>query len=359
MFRPSLLYNKATKSAIQSISIFLTSCRVCFIKPFWLLLISNLKKFKGKGCYFYEMDNYTTEGDGEKLKSFKSIILILNGCVSLLLSVAICLANIVLIFATANNPHRPKKVLDKIHTAFFYINLMAGTMFLPYFGVAEILRGLGNSKETSHFPSYLSSTFLFFAQSNVQVTLVISIERCTAFVYPHLHRRMTTKRKVLITSFTTELFLLLFVFSSFAGINEKIFYTVYIHVFFSAPMLFITFTTFLTYWKLKHQNRVASSEIPQSVEHLQLQREQSTRTARKYLTIVSLFVVPLLLCILPWYIVKIMEVLCQASRLTTKVGFFWKQFSISLLFLPDVVLPITLTLRLEAYKNSVKRFIRR
>lgn len=286
-------------------------------------------------------------------------MLILNGCFSLLLSVAICLANIVLICATIKNPLRPKKVIDKIHTTFFYTNLMAGMMFLPYFGVAEILHGLGNSKETIHFPSYLSSAFFVFAQSNIQVTLVISIERCTAFVYPHLHRRITTKRKALITTFVTESFLLLFVFSSFAWKNENLFYTVYIHVFFSAPMLFITFTTFLTYWKLKHKNRVASSEIPQSVEHLQLHRKQSSRTARKYLTIVSLFLVPLLLCILPWYIVKIMDVMCQASRLTTEVGFFWKQFSIPLLFLPDVLGPITLTLRLEAYYNSVKRFIRR
>ena len=305
------------------------------------------------------MNNITMGGDREKLKRFESIVLILNGCFSLLLSVAIALANIVLIFATTKNPQRPVKIIDKIHMASFYINLMAGTMFLPYFGVAEILHGLGNTDETVHFPSYLSSTFFIFAQSNVQVTFFISIERSTAFVNPHLHRRMTSKKKTLITVFVTESFLMLFVFSSFAGINENLFYTVYIHVFFSVPMAFIIFTAFLTYWKLKHKNIVASSEIPQSVEQLQLHRKRSTRTARKYLTIVFLFLVPLFLCILPWYMVQIMEVTCQTSGLTTDVVFVWKRFSISLLFLPDFIDLITLTLRFEAYYNSVKRLIRR
>lgn len=305
------------------------------------------------------MNNITTEGDGEKLRRFELVILILNGCFSLLLSATICFANIVLIVATAKNPLRFDKVIDKIHNAFFYTNLMAGIMFLPYFGVAEILHGLEITTTTIHFPSYLSSTFFVFAQANVQVSLFISIERCTAFISPYLHRRMTTKRRTFITLFVTESFLLLFVCSSFAGVNEKVFYTVYIHVFFSFPMLFSLITTFVTYWKLKHKNRVASDEIPQPVEKLQLHRKHSTRTARKYLKVVSLFLVPLFLSILPWFIVKIIEVKNQNPSLTTEVGFFWQRFSISLLFLPDVLAPITLTLRFEAYYNSVKRFIRR
>ena len=304
------------------------------------------------------MNNITTEGDRGKLRRSELIILILNGCFSLLLSVTICVANTVLILATAKNPHRPEKMIDKIHNGFFYINLMAGTMFLPYFGIAEILHGLGNTTETIHFPSYLSSAFFVFAQANVQVSFFISIERCTAFVSPYLHRRITTKRRALITLFVTESLLLLFVCLSFAGIKEKVFYTVYIHMFFSVPILFSLIMSFITYWKLKHKNRVASNEIPQPVEKLEIHRKLSTRTARKYLKVVSLFLVPLLLCTLPWYIVKIIEVAYQESSLTTEMGFFWQRFSLSLLFLPDVFGPITLTLRFETYYNSVKRFIR-
>lgn len=293
-----------------------------------------------------------------KLRRFELTVLILNGCFSLLLSVTICLANIVLIVATAKYPLRPERAIDKVHNAFFYTNLMASIMFLPYFGVAEILHGLEITSTTIRFPSYLSSTFFVFAQANVQVSLFTSIERCTAFVSPHLHRRLTTRRKVSVTLFVVELFLLLFVCLSFTGINEQVFYTIYIHVFFSFPMSLPIITTGVTYWKIKNRNRVASNEIPQSVEKLELHRRHSTRTARKYLTVVSLFLVPLFLCILPWYIVKVSELTVKNAILTTDVGFFWQRFSISLLFLPDVLAPMTLTLRFEAYYNSVRRFFR-
>lgn len=293
-----------------------------------------------------------------KLRRFELTVLILNGCFSLLLSVTICLANIVLIVATAKYPLRPERAIDKVHNAFFYTNLMASIMFLPYFGVAEILHGLEITSTTIRFPSYLSSTFFVFAQANVQVSLFTSIERCTAFVSPHLHRRLTTRRKVSVTLFVIELFLLLFVFLSFTGINEQVFYTIYIHVFFSFPMSLPIITTGVTYWKIKNRNRVASNEIPQSVEKLELHRRHSTRTARKYLTVVSLFLVPLFLCILPWYIVKVSELTVKNAILTTDVEFFWQRFSISLLFLPDVLAPMTLTLRFEAYYNSVRRFFR-
>lgn len=293
-----------------------------------------------------------------KLRRFELTVLILNGCFSLLLSVTICLANIVLIVATAKYPLRPERAIDKVHNAFFYTNLMASIMFLPYFGVAEILHGLEITSTTIRFPSYLSSTFFVFAQANVQVSLFTSIERCTAFVSPHLHRRLTTRRKVSVTLFVIELFLLLFVCLSFTGINEQVFYTIYIHVFFSFPMSLPIITTGVTYWKIKNRNRVASNEIPQSVEKLELHRRHSTRTARKYLTVVSLFLVPLFLCILPWYIVKVSELTVKNAILTTDVGFFWQRFSISLLFLPDVLAPMTLTLRFEAYYNSVRRFFR-
>ncbi|KAJ7357563.1 hypothetical protein OS493_024371 [Desmophyllum pertusum] len=305
------------------------------------------------------MNNFTTEGSREKLRKFECIVLLFNGCFALFLSAVICLTNIVLIAATATNPHRLEKVIDKIHNAFCYINVMAGAMFLPYFGVAEILQALEITTTTILFPSYLSSTLFFFAQSNVQVPLFILIERCTAFVSPHFNLRVMTKRKVLITLFLSESFSLLFVCLSFAGINERVFYTIYIHVFFSAPMLFLLITTFVTYWKLKNRNRVVSNEIPQTVEQLELHKKRNVRTARKYLTIVTLFFVPIFLCMFPWYVVKVIEITHKNPSLTTDAGFFWQRFSIPLLFVPGATGPITLTLRFEAYYNSVKRFIRR
>ena len=56
---------------------------------------------------------------------------------------------------------RIDKVIDKIHNAIFYTNLVTATVFLPYFGVAGILHGLEITTETALFPSYLSSAFIF------------------------------------------------------------------------------------------------------------------------------------------------------------------------------------------------------
>jgi len=304
------------------------------------------------------MNNNTTYEDEMKLRRFESVVLIFNGCFSLLLSVTICVLNIVLIVAIAKFPLRPERPIDKIHNAFFYTNLMTSIMFLSYFGVAEILHGLEITSTTIRFPSYLSSTFFVFAQANVQGSLFTSIERCTAFVSPYLHRRLTTRRKVVITLILMESFLLLFVCLSFTGINEQVFYTVYIHVFFSFPMSLPIITTGFTYWKIKTRNRITSNEIPQAVENLERHRKHSTRTARKYLTIASLFFGPLILCTLPWYIVKVSEPTDRNSILAKDVGFFWQRLSISLLFLPDALWPITLTIRFGAYYNSVRRFFR-
>ena len=117
-------------------------------------------------------------------------------------------------------------------------------------------------------------------------------------------------------------------------------------------------TTGFTYWKIKTRNRITSNEIPQSVEMLQLHRKHSTRTARKYLSVVSLFLLPLFLCILPWYIVKVSELTDKNAILAKDVGFFWQRLSMTLVFLPGVLLPITLTIRFQEYYKSVSRYFR-
>lgn len=306
------------------------------------------------------MGNFTSDSEEDKynLRKLKNIAFLANGFFSLALSATIFVANIVLIVATARNPRRLNKVINKIHNSLFYINLFAVVFFLPYFGIAEILRGLQITEKTFPFPSYLSVTHTFFAQSNVNVALLVTVERSSAFIFPHFHRRIMTKAKVLITLLLTQSFALVFACFQFTGIKEIVFYTVYIHLFISAPMLVIFFLVCVTYWNIKNRNRVVSGETPQSTEQLELRRKRTTRSARKYLTVVSLFMVPMSLCISPWCAVKVIEITFKKS-LTTDVGFFLQRFSISLLFLPGVFGPITLALRFEEYSTSLKLFFRR
>jgi len=306
------------------------------------------------------MGNFTSgpEGSKDNFRKLDNIAFLVNGFFSLALAATIFVANIVLIVATARNPRRLNKGINKIHNALLYINLLAAVFFLPYFGIAEILRGLQITEKTFPFPSYLSVTHTFFAQSNVNVALLVTIERSSAFIFPHFHRRIMTKTKVLITLLLTQSFALLFACLQFTGIKEIVFYTVYIHLFISSPMSVIVLLVCVTYWNIKNRNRVVSGEIPQSIEQSELRRKRTTRSARKYLTVVSLFMVPMSLCISPWYTVKVIGITFKKS-LTTDVEFFLQRFSISLLFLPGVFGPITLALRFEEYSISLKRFFRR
>lgn len=304
------------------------------------------------------MGNFTFDKNEDRLRQFHHITLLANGCFSLVLSATIFLANIVLIASTARNPPRLDKVIDKIHNAFFYINVLAGLLFLPYFGIAEILHGLQITTEPAPFASYLSVMHVFFAQSNLNVACLVTVERSSAFMLPHFHRRIMTRTKVLITLILTESFALLVACLQFTGINEALFFTIYIHAFISAPMLIIVVVVCVTYCNIKNKNKIVSGEIPQSVEQIQLHRKRTKRSARKYLIVVSLFMVPMSLCILPWYIVKVIQSTRHES-LTTDVELAIQRFSMSLLFLPDFLGPITIALRFEEYSISVKRFFRR
>lgn len=114
------------------------------------------------------------------IKKFDEIVLMCNGCFSLVLAVTIFLTNILLVMATRRNPLRFNKVIDKINIASFYLNLLACVFFLPCFGITVILQSLQVTKTTVLFasnPSYLSVTVLLFTQSNVDAALLRTIER--------------------------------------------------------------------------------------------------------------------------------------------------------------------------------------
>ena len=305
------------------------------------------------------MNNATSEEHEAKFGKLAQITLLVNGCFSLVLSASIFVANIILIAATARSHPPLKTVMHKVQKAYLFINLLASVLFLPYFGIAEILHGLQITPTAFLFPSYLSTTHVLFAQSNVNVALLMAVERSAAFISPHFHRRIMTKTKVLITLFLTESFALLFACLQFTGISEFTFYIACIHVFISAPLLLKFILSCVTYWKIKNRNRVANGETPVSAEQLELHKTRSTRTARKYLSMVSLFMVPLSLCILPWYIIKVIEVVNKKAFATESAEFFLQRFSISLLYLYDLIGPITIAFRFEEYTTLVKRLIRR
>lgn len=178
----------------------------------------------------------------------------------------------------------------------------------------------------------------------MQLALFIVIERSTAVRFPYLHRQIMTKTKSLITLLLTEEFALLFACLQFTEI-KGIFNAIYLHVFFSAPMLVIIITICVTHWKIKNRKRVTSGEIPQPLEQLELHRKRNAQTAMNYLRIASSYLVPVFVCTLPWHAVNIVHGTCT----TNGVRFFWQRFSAPLLFLPDVVGPIIITFNIKKY----------
>ena len=306
------------------------------------------------------MNNITLEkNECTKLKKYEHIVLLANGCFSLVLSASTFSANIILIVATARSHIRFNKVFNKLHEAFFWTNLLVSVVFLPYFGIAEILHGLQIGKTAFSFPSYLSVTFVFFAQSNAKMALFITAERSSAFTLPHFHRRMMTKTKVLTTLILTDSFALFYSCLQFTGTNEVVFFKIYIHIFISVPICVIFILVVLTFWNIRRRSMVVSGEIPQSLEQFQHRRKRNARTARKYLAVVSLFMVPMFLCILPWYIMKSIESNDAENLHITGAKFFFQRLSIPLLFLPDVLGPVTVVFRFEDYSVAVKRLLRR
>ena len=305
------------------------------------------------------MTNITSVEYVIKFRKLAQITLLVNGCFSLTLSASIFVANIILIAAAARSHPPLNTAMHRIQHVFFFINLLVSVLFLPYFGITEILHGLQLTPTAFLYPSYLSITHVLFAQSNVNIALVMTVERSSAFMFPHFHRRMMTKTNVLITLFLTESFALFFACLQFTEISESTFYITYIHVFISAPMLLNFILSCATYWNIKNRNMVTNGETPVSAEQLELHKKRRKKRARKYLSIVSLFMAPLSLCILPWYIMKVIEVENKKAFTTDSGEFFLQRFSMSLLFLYDLIGPITIAFRFEEYTVLVKRFIRR
>lgn len=306
------------------------------------------------------MNNITLEkNESTKMRKYEHIVLLANGCFSLVLSASTLSANIILIVATARSHIRFNKVINKLHEAFFWTNILASVIFLPYFGIAEILHGLQIGEKAFSFPSYLSVTFVFFAQSNAKMALLITAERSSAFTFPHLHRRMMTKTKMLTTLILTDSFAVFCSCLQFTGTNEVVFFKIYIHIFISMPICIIFILVVLTFWQIRSRNMVVSGEIPQSSEQLQRRRKRSVRTARKYVAVVSLFMVPICLCILPWYIMNIIESKDAENLHMTGTKFVFQRLSMPLLFLPDLLGPVTVVLRFEDYSIAVKRLLRR
>lgn len=287
---------------------------------------------------------------------FYSSVLLANGIIMIILAFMACFGSITLIIAVVKNPlNLTRKAIHKIEDVNLGLYLLAGAVLLPYFGVSEILRGLNKKPRTLDFPSFTSLLTDFLIASKLAMHLMFSIERYTAYAHPHFNRVKVTKRATFLLCLSVVTFCLIFACLPFTGINENIYYIIFIHLFCLTSWLAFLMVCWLTYRKLKNRSRVVPSEsnhLRQLREKAEFERARNALGARKYLIKFAKLYLPLVISILPWYTMKCIGTVCDAC-LASKQGFFWQRFSVTLAFLTDGFYPLWMLFRGE-YKNTVK-----
>jgi len=287
---------------------------------------------------------------------FYSSVLLANGIISIFSAFMACFGSITLIIAVVKNPlNLTRKAIHRIEDVNRGLYFLAGTVLLPYFGVGEILRGLTKKPRYLDFPSFMSLLTDFLIASKLAMYLMINIERYTAYAHPHFNRVKVTKRVTFLVSLSVVAVCLIFSCLSFTGIDEKIYYIIFIHLFCSTSWLAFIMVSWLTYRKLKNRSRVVpgeSNQLPQLREKAEFERARNALSAKKYLLKFAKFYLPLVISILPWYTVKCISTVCDTC-LVNKAGFFWERFSISLAFVNDGCYVIWMIFRGE-YRNTVK-----
>lgn len=287
---------------------------------------------------------------------FYATIMLANGIVSIIFAFMACFGSIILIIAVVKNPlNMTRKAIHRIEDVSVVLYFLAGTVLLPYFGVTEILRGLSNKLGTFEFPTFTSLLTDFLIASKLAMYLMINLERYTAYTHPHFHRVKITKRATSLVSLFIVIWCFLCSCLSFTGIDERTYYIGYIHLFCSCSWFAFVVVSWLTYRKLKNRSRVApheSNQLPQQREKADFERARNALGARKYLKQFAFFYLPLLISILPWYIVKCISTVCGVC-LANKAGFFWQRFSISFAFFSDGLYVLWMIFYGE-YRNTVK-----
>ena len=242
---------------------------------------------------------------------FHATVLLVNGAISLVFASVALVGSTIMIIAVVKNPLNViRKPLHSIEDTGLVLSFLVGTVLLPYFGVTEILQGVKNNSDSLDFPSVVLLFTDFLIASKLAVQLGINIERHLAYVHPQFHRAKVTNRATFFTSLLCVTFFFLFSCLSFSGIDEKIYYIVSLHVCCTCSWFLFVLVSWLTYLKLKNREnsiRTAPAEpnqLPQAREKADFERARNVLAAKRHLQKLAKNYMPLVISIIPWYIIK-------------------------------------------------------
>lgn len=237
--------------------------------------------------------------------------LLVNGAISLVFASVALVGSTIMIIAVVRNPLNViRKPLHSIEDTGLVLSFLVGTVLLPYFGVTEILQGVKNKSDSLDFPSVVLLFTDFLIASKLALQLGINIERHLAYVHPQFHRAKVTNRATVFTTLLCVTFFFLFSCLSFSGIDEKKYCIVSLHVCCTCSWFLFVLVSWLTYLKLKNRAngmRTAPAEpnqLSQAREKADFERARNVLAAKRHLQKLAKNYMPLVISIIPWYIIK-------------------------------------------------------
>ena len=293
---------------------------------------------------------------------FRSRVSLATGSFALLLALVTGLTSIIITIAIVKNPlPSTLKPLNRIVHIMIALSFFAGTMFLPFFGITEILRGADvgglDLEILSHIVSVVAD---FLIGSKLSIHFLLQFERYIAYVHPHFHRGRLTKRCLTLAALFLTSFALLLSLLWLTGIREDIHRLVFIHVFASSTWLALIPLIWMTYRNLKYRKTKVGpdemSDLPHLRQRIEMDNARNALGARKFLLKFAMWYSPIILSTLPWYIVNFICTI-NTELLENNIGFFWKKFFIPLALVTDPLILIFMII--HDYSRTVKFIFRR
>lgn len=291
---------------------------------------------------------------------FHSAVRLAAGLCALLLALITALSSGLVSIAMIKNPlHVVVKPVDRIIQTMITLSLFAGTMFLPFFGITEILRNteLLDNNSLANFVSIVAN---FLITSKLSIQFLFQFERHVAYVHPHFHRVRFTMRTLTLVSVVLILFSLLLSVLDLSGIHKQIYCAGLIHLFASCSWLALITVTWITYRNLKYRKTKVGpnevSDLPHMKRRVEMEKTRNALGARKFLLQFLRWYTPFIFSLLPWYIVNFICSI-RSDLLESKMGFFWQKFYVPFALVSDAVVPIYMIIKSD-YARTIRIILR-
>lgn len=301
----------------------------------------------------------TQNGTDRSTSGGSGALFITNGSLLLLLGLCTTMLNGILLVTLTKDPlHSLNRPLYKLDFALVLSHFGAGVIALPYLGISEILHGTaGVHHEAARYRSLGGVLVNFIIGFRMLILLATLCERYTAFLRPHLNNRLTST-KARVTSILLACTCVLLDMVQFMDVSEDAFYGMYFLLLISFPVFGCIALMVATYWGIKSERSAHRVEngLPPNQEQINRAKTQRTRRANKYIVLAAIVNIPLIVCVLPWYVLQILKFHC-GQCFEKKVVSVFQKFSLSLLLAETTVTPLTSIFKFPEYRQAVKRVV--